>query len=327
MEQDPRGQPGNDDNRVRFTASNEIASDAGFRFTASNEIASDAGFRFEASSPGVRGSAATALCFWRTTALPRSRQPSPAPWNRLRSPYYAHARRAASPLRWLEVSSLATVTPLKPFFYPWRPWLGSCPILGVPSASVVMLAYRATHGWMQNCLALLGSEGHFIPSSPSLLLLTWESAAERRGQGLVEEWRMVHPMTFAGSWTGRLKRFWRRLSKRPRVEEYTMTAEEVAAETRGPPPPVPVNAPSLRQKDIVHVGPPPPEVHYKHPPPGTPSSAAPKAKATPRPGMVASSVWPVVAPSSHGGGSAASDRAAVHRHSSDLDDYATAQAV
>ena len=126
--------------------------------------------RFEASSPGVRGSAATALCFWRTTALPRSRQPSPAPWNRLRSPYYAHARRAASPLRWLEVSSLATVTPLKPFFYPWRPWLGSCPILGVPSASVVMLAYRATHGWMQNCLALLGSEGHFIPSSPSLLL-------------------------------------------------------------------------------------------------------------------------------------------------------------
>ena len=283
--------------------------------------------RFEASSPGVRGSAATALCFWRTTALPRSRQPSPAPWNRLRSPYYAHARRAASPLRWLEVSSLATVTPLKPFFYPWRPWLGSCPILGVPSASVVMLAYRATHGWMQNCLALLGSEGHFIPSSPSLLLLTWESAAERRGQGLVEEWRMVHPMTFAGSWTGRLKRFWRRLSKRPRVEEYTMTAEEVAAETRGPPPPVPVNAPSLRQKDIVHVGPPPPEVHYKHPPPGTPSSAAPKAKATPRPGMVASSVWPVVAPSSHGGGSAASDRAAVHRHSSDLDDYATAQAV
>ena len=229
----------------RFCFSSCCSAAVSAPFDLASAVSTSLRPRFEASSPGVRGSAATALCFWRPSALPRSRQPLPAPWNGLRSPGYAHARRAASPLCWLEVSSLATVTPLKPLLYPWRPWLCSCPILGVPSASVVMLAYRATHGWMQNCSALLGSEGHFIPS---LLLLTWASAAERRGQRLVEEWRMDHPMTFAGSWTGRLKRFWRRLRKRPRVEECTMTVEEVAAETPGP---SQWPKPSLARRDLL----------------------------------------------------------------------------
>ena len=68
----------------------------------------------------------------------------------------------------------------------------------------------------------------------------------------------------------------------------------------GPPPPVPVNAPerssASRTEGHRASGPPPPEpatVHYKHPPPGTPSNAAPKGKATLKAGMVAFSVWPV----------------------------------
>ena len=235
----------------RFCFSSYCSAAVSAAFDLASAVSPSLRPRFEASSPGVSGSAATALCFWCPTALPRSRQPSPAPWNGLHSPDHAHALRDANLLCWLEVFSPAAITPMKPFLYPWRPWLNSCPIPGVPSAFVVMLSHRAPHGWMRNCLALLGSAGHFIPSFiPSLLLLTWESAAERRGQGLVEEWRMVHQMTFAGSWTERQTRFWRRPRKRPRVVEYTTTAVAVAAGTPGP---SQWPKPSLARRDLLHL--------------------------------------------------------------------------